>query len=1045
MKRPPPTLRLALAMRGGVSLSVWIGGAVREIEALRREIRGSTRSSAVVELAKVLGYDHIDLDVVSGASAGGLNGVVLAAAMASGQPVDTLRGVWLDDADLAELVRPASTNTHLSVLDGDYFLEQLQRRLAPFARMDGASAVRRIDLLLSVTSVVPTEVEAVNDPRSPVREQHIDGMICLRHRSGDGADGARFSDFTPDDPAKQKVATCDLALSARATAAFPFAFNPVRLSEGRLKGRIEFRPKRPCPLLLYDGGVVDNMPVGKAAKAIGDAPADGPTERVLLYLHPSPDVTDPEARRKERAAREAMCLSGARPFDVLASAFTSLRGKSLVDDLRALDDHNAAVRGLLRQRERLLAGSVRELVAEDRAAPELDAEELTDLLLRPWRHLEALLPPPETEPVLGRASDDEVRRVRGELTGRLRDLAGEADVDSPLPTLAIGSLRPWGPYVRIGSLLIEWCRRLEAQGVDVGAAKEALYRRREAADRAAARLDEGTLAALSSPAQDPAALAARIVDHRRLLVAADLEALRSEWVELRACAAELRGRAEGVETTDPLARCLASRTSAGNPERSGMGLDAIDRALLPLHRGALTGSLDTITYRTISGTAETPLAKSLDAPDGVGDSPFRFETLRVQDRLVDPGSKLAGNQFHNFAAFLERHWRANDWMWGQVDAATTLVDLLLDPSRLEDRTPDPAGMARRIGAVVEAPFPTDPCVPSATTFAAEAEDALRSLWTPEVEACVERELRAAAGASEPPPVTRWLLLLRRHLEIVVAELSRPAGDNPTGRAPPESLGAAVTAWDEAPRQLAAQWGGVRLTALGMRAAFVGWKALFARVTGAPALVRAALAPVIAPVIGFVLARRRTLAAVELFLLGAVLPRLWDNVAGRVVLAVVAVAFAGGWLFVTRSRLVRKDVGALSRLGWTIAGVVVTALVCAGCVLVTRTWFEDLLPTFGRGDEGVWPYVAPCVATFLGTWIMWFWARVPWRAFVSLVAAATVAAWVALAGHAGTVGDWPAGGVLTAFASFWWAVPGLALTTTLVGYNVDVGRFRPKRR
>ena len=30
------TLRLALAMRGGVSLAVWIGGAVAEIDVLRR-------------------------------------------------------------------------------------------------------------------------------------------------------------------------------------------------------------------------------------------------------------------------------------------------------------------------------------------------------------------------------------------------------------------------------------------------------------------------------------------------------------------------------------------------------------------------------------------------------------------------------------------------------------------------------------------------------------------------------------------------------------------------------------------------------------------------------------------------------------------------------------------------------------------------------------------------------------------------------------------------------------------------------------------------
>ena len=38
-------LRLALAMRGGVSLAVWIGGAVSEIERLRRA--GLYRKSVV--------------------------------------------------------------------------------------------------------------------------------------------------------------------------------------------------------------------------------------------------------------------------------------------------------------------------------------------------------------------------------------------------------------------------------------------------------------------------------------------------------------------------------------------------------------------------------------------------------------------------------------------------------------------------------------------------------------------------------------------------------------------------------------------------------------------------------------------------------------------------------------------------------------------------------------------------------------------------------------------------------------------------------------
>jgi hypothetical protein len=46
----------------------------------------------------------------------------------------------------------------------------------------------------------------------------------------------------------------------------------------------------------------------------------------------------------------------------------------------------------------------------------------------------------------------------------------------------------------------------------------------------------------------------------------------------------------------------------------------------------------------------------------------------------DPDEKLAGVQLAHFAAFLKRSWRANDWMWGRLDAAERLVRLLDEAS-----------------------------------------------------------------------------------------------------------------------------------------------------------------------------------------------------------------------------------------------------------------------------------------------------------------------------------------------------------------------------
>ena len=55
---------------------------------------------------------------------------------------------------------------------------------------------------------------------------------------------------------------------------------------------------------------------------------------------------------------------------------------------------------------------------------------------------------------------------------------------------------------------------------------------------------------------------------------------------------------------------------------------------------------------------------------GDSDEPDEQEGIHVD-------LKLAGNELANFSAFLLPEWRANDWMWGQLDAVPTLVDQLV--------------------------------------------------------------------------------------------------------------------------------------------------------------------------------------------------------------------------------------------------------------------------------------------------------------------------------------------------------------------------------
>lgn len=155
-------LRLALAMRGGVSLAVWIGGSVAEIDQARTaeidDAAGKTGFWPQV-LRDATAYDAVVVDVLAGASAGGLNGVLYAASQIYGFPYERMRGVWLDVGGTEGLVRRSGPWPSLFMGD-DYFLTTVHRNLeeliaaAPPADTSEPSR-RRVELALSATVMEP--------------------------------------------------------------------------------------------------------------------------------------------------------------------------------------------------------------------------------------------------------------------------------------------------------------------------------------------------------------------------------------------------------------------------------------------------------------------------------------------------------------------------------------------------------------------------------------------------------------------------------------------------------------------------------------------------------------------------------------------------------------------------------------------------------------------------------------------------------------------------------------------------------------------------
>lgn len=350
-------LRLALVCYGGISLAVYMHGITLEVWRLARASRAfhagepcADGSEAVYcELLETIEREtgvrlRVLVDIVAGASAGGINGVFLAQAIASGQSLEPLTDLWLEKADVDVLVdpdaRPLSRATKMWATPIAWWAagkrggtiertvdeetrEEVRTKLSRFVRarwfappfggegftsllldaLDAMSASpagppllppgQPLDLLVTVTDFHghPQRLE-LHSPPEIVETEHR-----LKISFSDHGDAARWLGDTPD-----------LAFAARATASFPGAFPPFTVAEldraldkrGRAwPGREDFLarvlPRHAAigvaeDAVLIDGSVLANAPFGPALEALKDRPARREVDRRMVYIDPKPGV-----------------------------------------------------------------------------------------------------------------------------------------------------------------------------------------------------------------------------------------------------------------------------------------------------------------------------------------------------------------------------------------------------------------------------------------------------------------------------------------------------------------------------------------------------------------------------------------------------------------------------------------------------------------------------------------------------------------------------------------------------------------------------------
>ncbi|MCK9898830.1 patatin-like protein [Frankia sp. Cpl3] len=739
-------IRLAIVMTGGASLAVWMGGVAREINlataARSGHARGWSATDAVVAgrwAALLAALDvEISVDVLAGASAGGINVALLGYANAHDTDLGPLHDLWITLGSLRELMRRPDGRRFPSLLRGDeILLPALRRGLHSIAPRAGTARTIRPTSVFITTTILGGESSRWSDD--------LGGIIRDRDHRG-------LFVFGEDDLTDPEAAA-RLALAARASAAFPGAFEPayvpVRNSPDADHPDMADYVNAAGDFYGSDGGILVNRPIGPAIQEVFERPARGrQVRRVLAYVVPAPNP--PEDAPENPAGNPAADHGpGQRPglpsaTETLLGALDAALNQSISVDLRRIREHNEAVRGLRATRRALFrlapAGGPR-LTDQDiyEAYRGREAERAADAVVEVFDRIvvdAAAGPAPlDTVPAdaaellatAGGRMELRVAAVRAALAQFPDELPGQADT---------------GELWRLGRPAVD-----AAKGILIAMINEGYVLATDPRDRRAlAHLARGIHGAVVAPREQagahllplPSTPANRgaftIVRH----TLRDLAGAPSDAVVAEAARRWLRGvgDAETSQTDLTLAwttlgsltenlRDLLGRIVARSPARvlgRSPAAAASSRPAMPTAPTALLASAALLTQRPrthpngLSLAARRRVAaRTLDdfvryLPPRRGGAALALLDLHLVTRTLtgaeivdqpvelvqvsadvrcdlDPGRataarKLTGLQLGNFGAFAKSSWRANDWMWGRLDGAAWLVRILLDPRRL---------------------------------------------------------------------------------------------------------------------------------------------------------------------------------------------------------------------------------------------------------------------------------------------------------------------------------------------------------------------------
>ena len=701
-------LRLALICYGGISLAVYMHGITKEAWHLARASRAYLDGTMPEDSVEAAYRDLLTMiedttgtrlrvlpDIIAGASAGGINGIFLAQAIATGQSLDPLTALWLDNADIDALLDPAArAPSRISKLwasplawafagrqghDWDDGLDEKTRdeifaKLTRFVRSRwfeppfGGEAFDR--LLLDAFEAM---AQGQAGPRLLPDDQPLDLFVTVTDFNGHPEDlpihsppmivetehrmTLSFRD-APGDP-KELGDVAELVFAARATASFPGAFPPFTVGEldrvlaSRKRawpGRADFLsrilpPDTPAgaaeATVLIDGSVLANAPFSPAIEALRDRPARREVDRRFVYIDPKP------GHKSIGLNSRGSTVPGF--FTTLFGALSDIpRTQPIRDNIESIAGRSARI------------ARTRRIVEALRPDVETSVETLfgrTMFLDRPTQARLALWRSRAAERAARDAGHSFIAYreiVRAGLCDTLGRMAG----------------------IDAGALHAELVRRGDLSSLDL---RYRIRRLRFVARRLAILIDQDAAADYESLRRAVYASLSRYLERESkhfMVLPAHVDAQEScDLIAARWDLATLDAQTD-IALAEAIGAC--PRVLRRAPLLAYLGFPFYDVATLALLQGEGFDEFDPVNVDRI-------------APE---------DAQSLSGTALSP---LKGVQFNSFGAFFSRTYRENDYLWGRLHGAERFIDILVStlPSDSLDAHAIAEAKARVFAAILD--------------------------------------------------------------------------------------------------------------------------------------------------------------------------------------------------------------------------------------------------------------------------------------------------------------------------------------------------------